>query len=62
MTKCCVCGGGDTSGVTKVRSEEVTFGTKILATGFEELTISGTIIGLGLRFDPDAVSNDLKAI
>ena len=40
----------------------MTFGTKILATGFEELIITGNIIGLGLRFDPNAVDNDLKAI
>ena len=51
-----------TGGFVDVRPETQTYGTKTLATGFEEIAITETIIGVGLRFDPNAVNNDLKAI
>ena len=40
----------------------MTFGRKSLVTGYEELDITEDIIGIGLRFDPYAFDNDLKAI
>ena len=50
---CCSCGGGTgTTLHTEVRRHVQDFGTKGLASGFEEITIDEEITGIGFRFDP----------